>query len=183
MNRGSGRLGAQPSSGTSMNAKTFQLYDLRSLHDHGRLREGRGPLVVAPGVSAPSTAAPIRYLTKAISTRRVSRVRWWYQCDRGLVAAAPVQPVPRPAGWGWVTRAAAVSGPACGPPNAWRSPTRCAAGSGSPPRRRTCPPAATARSARSTAAAIQQFSALPALQRGTYSGGSSRLRFAVFTHA
>ena len=62
-------------------------------------------------------------------------------------------------------RAAAASGPACGPPNARRSSTRSVCSGRTSPRRRTCPPAATALSARSRAAAVpaaQRVSGAPA---------------------
>ncbi len=42
------------------------------------------PELIALTAAAPdaSTAAAIRYLTRAISTRRASRVRWWYQREQ-----------------------------------------------------------------------------------------------------
>jgi hypothetical protein len=69
-----------------------------------------------------------------------------------------------------------LSYPVFGLQHARRSSSRCARGSGLSARRRTCLPAATAPSARSTAATVPAVQRVSAGRHGTCPGGSARLR-------
>ena len=83
----------------------------------------------------------------------------------------------RPGCPSWHDSAAAASCPASRPRRTGRCSTRCAPAGRSSPPPRTCPPAATPASARSTAAATPGPVPVPPAPCGAYPDGSSRLRF------